>query len=275
MHAVDSWLVRRAALATAPLLAFVAVLALGAATSSATRWDILDPSIRALKVVALFGCLVGGLSFPPHARMFRAWMLFAATYALLVLRDAVLHRSVWLDVDAPATRWIEAVMVTLANGLGTLGAWIMARTWYVGGIALPGTTASRGILRAIAIGVAVAITLPSLWLHASDLIGEPGPRPLMGLVNAAGDATSLSLIAPVLLTALALRGAPVGWAWGLLTCSMAGWLCYDATFTISDSVPGHGEALRVVSEGFRALAATAAAAAGIAQATLPTATRVA
>jgi hypothetical protein len=258
---------RRSLLFAAPFAAFAGVIALALSVAPAERWPIIDATIRGLKVVALFGCLVGALAFPPGTRMFRSFGRFAGAYAILVVRDAVLHRNLVIDVDTTAARWIELVLIVAANGLAASGAWVMARTGAASGLPLPGTAASRSALRAIAIGVAIAITMPTLWLEGSAAVTEGGPKPLMGLTNALGDAVTISLIAPALLTALALGDAPVSQAWTLLTWSLAGWLCYDATFSISGRVPGYGEELRVLAEGFRGLATIGAAAAGIALAT--------
>jgi len=50
-----------------------------------------------------------------------------------------------------------------------------------------------------------------------------------------------------------------------LTCSMFGWLCYDATFSVAEHAASGGEALRALGEAFRALASVGAGMAGIAQ----------
>jgi hypothetical protein len=79
------------------------------------------------------------------------------------------------------------------------------------------------------------------------------------------DAASISLIAPVMLTALALRGSDIAWPWALLTASSFGWLCYDAVFSISSVLHANGDPFRALGESFHALACVGAGAAGIAQ----------
>jgi hypothetical protein len=263
--------VRYLALAALPIAALLAVLLVAGVAPSDTRWPIIDTMIRASKVVGLFGCLMGALSFRRSEHLFRAWSLIAAMYGLLVLRDAVIHRSLLIGFHTPAARWLDAALVMPANLLAVLGAWMMGRAWYVGGIALPGTRATRSIVHAAAVAMSLAITMPAFWFHAPHLL-DGTPTPLMGASTALADALSLSMLAPVLLTALALRGGAIVWPWALLTCSMFGWLCYDVTFSLSANLTSGGEAFRALSESFRALAAVAAGMAGIAQWLVATAT---
>ena len=111
--------------------------------------------------------------------------------------------------------------------------------------------------------MAVSITLPAVWIHVPQLVTGP-PHAIIGLANALADAVSISLIAPVLLTALALRGAANVWPWALLTASLFGWLCYDATFSLSASHDSSG-AFRALGEAFHAFACVGSGVAGIAQ----------
>ncbi len=253
------WPVRYVVLAATAAASFVIVLVAAALAPADLRWPLVDGIVRACKVVGLFGCLVGALSFGFHQHLFRGWALVAASYALLVLRDAVIYGHLIVDEG----RRIEAGFVLSADVLGVLGAWMMARAWYVGGLELPGTRTTRRLVRAVAAAMAVSITLPAVWIHVPQLVTGP-PHAIMGLANALADAISISLLAPVLLTALALRGAAIAWPWALLTASLFGWLCYDATFSLSASHDSSG-AFRALGEAFHALACVGCGVAGIAQ----------
>jgi hypothetical protein len=251
--------VRYVVLAATVAASFVIVLVAAALAPEQLRWPVVDGIVRACKVIGLFGCLVGALSFGSRQHLFRGWALIAGSYALLVLRDAVLYRHL---IDDPE-RWIEASVVLSADVLGVLGAWMMAGAWYLSGIALPGSRTTRRIVRAVAAAMAVSITLPALWIHVPQL-GSGPPHAIMGIANALADAISIALIAPVLLTALALRGAATAWPWALLTASLFGWLCYDATFSLSVA-HDPGGAFRALGEAFHALACVGCGVAGIAQ----------
>lgn len=252
-------------LAAAAAGAFVVVLCSAGLAPADLRWPIVDGLIRASKIIALFGCLVGALSFQRHQHLFRGWGLLGAMYAMLVTRDAVIYRNLVVDAFSHAGRWIELAVVVPANALGVLGCWMMARAWYVGGIELPGTRATRTLVSAAAAAMAVSITLPAIWVHL-PLATSGDPTGIMGVSNAIGDAVAISLIAPVMLTALALRGAAIAWPWALLTASSFGWLCYDAVFAISSVLhQGGGDGFRALGESFHALACVGAGMAGIAQ----------
>jgi hypothetical protein len=258
--------VRYFALAAAPIAVAISVIAVAVVAPADVRWPIVDVITRAAKVAGLFGCLVACFSFTPREHLFRGWGLLATTYALLVIRDSVLHRGLFFDIDAPGARWVEMVVVILANVAGVLGSWTMASAWSIGGVELPGSRTQRLLVRLAAVVMSVSITLPSLMVQTPQLFdGTPLPFPIMAVAGALGDALSLSMLAPVLLTALALRGSIVAWSWGLLATSMFGWLCYDATYSLVSLIAGRGQELRTVGEAFRALAAVAAASAGIAQ----------
>lgn len=256
--------VRSAVLLATALAAFAAVLVVAIAVPGDARWIAIETMIRASKVIALFGCLVGALSFRRRDHLFRGWLLMGGMYALLILRDAVIYRGLVIDPADPAARWIEAMVVVPANVLAVLGSWTMGRAWYVGGVALPGTLITRGVVRAATIAMAISITLPALWHYtpravAGDAMG------VMGASTAIADALCLSMLAPVLLTAIALRGGANAWPWALLTCSMFGWLCYDVANSLSPNLTSGGEELRVLAEAFRVFAAVGAGLAGIAQ----------
>jgi hypothetical protein len=256
--------VRYVALAAAVAGAFVVVLCTAGIAPADLRWPIVESLIRVSKIVALFGCLVAALSFQRHQYLFRGWALLAGMYAMLITRDAVIYRNLVVDAFSQAGRWIELAVVVPANVLGLLGFWMMARAWYVGGIELPGTQATRTLVRAAAAAMAVSIMLPAIWVYVPQA-SSGLPTAIMGVTGAIGDAAAISLIAPVMLTALALRGRTIAWPWALLTASSFGWLCYDAVFSISSVLHANGDAFRALGESFHAVATVGAGMAGIAQ----------
>jgi hypothetical protein len=101
---------------------------------------------------------------------------------------------------------------------------------------------------------------PAVWRHAQSLAGGEWGQ-LVLLVSAVVDILAVCLIAPLLLTAMALRGGLVGWPWALVTASLVCWLLYD----------GAADVQRMVSVGFpltdvfRGMAENYLFAAGLAQ----------
>src|SRR5262249_59047068 len=72
-----------------------------------------------------------------------------------------------------------------------------------------------------------------------------------GVFSALGDMVSLWLIAPLLLTALALRGGLFGWPFALLTTSYVAWLGYDAIGVLGADLGLSAHGTRLLSELFR------------------------
>jgi hypothetical protein len=88
---------------------------------------------------------------------------------------------------------------------------------------------------------------------------------LASSASALGDMVSLCLIAPLLLTALSLRGGLIGWTWTLLTASYVAWLLYDALLVVGPWLGLGPRGVRTGSELFRALGCTFGFTAGLAQ----------
>jgi hypothetical protein len=86
-----------------------------------------------------------------------------------------------------------------------------------------------------------------------------------GVFSALGDMVSLWLIAPLLLTALALRGGLFGWPFALLTASYVAWLGYDALGVVGAELGLGPAGARTASELFRALGCLYGLSAGLAQ----------
>ncbi len=150
----------------------------------------------------------------------------------------------------------------MLSNVGLLsGVWLLARTWRVAAISLP-----------VGRGGAVAVTLGALVLAL--LVAGPGAlaearqvaagdwSALILLVSAVVDILSLVLLAPLLLTTLALRGGLFAWPWGLLTASVVAWLLYDGAAALAPSLAPGGFPLPDV---FRGLAENFLFVAGLAQ----------
>jgi hypothetical protein len=267
---LTSTAVKLRVLAVFPFACALAVLLVAAALPDDQRWNVIYDMTRTAKLVALFGCLVAGLSFEPGEHMRRGWLQTAVCYGLLVLRDGVIHGDLLLDHHLPLSRWIDVAMVVLANVVGVMGCWTMASAWRVSGVELPGKRSWRRAAQAATVVMAVAITLPSLAIEAPRLL-DGGWVPITSVVGSLADAFSLALIAPVVMTAIGLRGTRIAWPWAMLAVSMFGWLLYDATFSVSQLVGLDGRPLLAFGDASRVLAATGAGAAGVMQRLIATA----
>jgi hypothetical protein len=118
-------------------------------------------------------------------------------------------------------------LTTLANLSVVVGMVLVGRAWKVAGLDLG---VSRGV-RLGASGASIAFALlvagGSAWQSAQALMGGRLAS-LSPLASAAGDIASLAVLAPIVLTALALRGGALAWPWAALALSTLGWLLFDS-----------------------------------------------
>jgi hypothetical protein len=197
----------------------------------------------------------------------RGWFLVGAGIAIFLVRDLVAQvprvpEAVGLGPAGQAV--LRAVLVSLGNLVQLVGIWLLSRAWKVASLALPVSPRGQAATVAGAVALALAFAGPGIVTDARRILGGELER-VAGLASALGDFGSLCLIAPLLLTALALRGGLLGWPFLLLTVSCVAWLFYDATLVLG-GVAGLAPAqVRVWSELFRALGCTFLGAAGLAQ----------
>jgi hypothetical protein len=242
-------------------LAWVAAFLLGDSLLHGTPQHavFVRTQIELAKALSLLGAWAAARVFERGDYPRRAWLLIAACSALLLLRDLTLAPLGFEAVGARRLALLRGVLVVAANLAQVLGTWILARAWRRASLSLPGSRASRFAVTVATIALSLAFAGPAFVtnvgrVRAGDLTAAAGAA------SAFGDIVSLCLIAPLLLTALALRGGLIGWPWSLLTASYAAWLGYDAVLV------GLGpDAVRSAAEAFRALGSTLGCSAGLAQ----------
>lgn len=222
----------------------------------------LRAEIELVKGLALVGCLAAAFSFSPGEYLRRAWLFMGGCMLFLLLRDVTMLPAI--EAALPAVELIRGILVVLANLSVIAGIFMLARAWKVAGLTLPGTGGQRWAVLLIAVLLAAALGGPGVVRNFTELIGGDASA-LTGLAMALGDIISLILIAPVLLTALALRGGLFGWPWWLLTASLLSWLLYDGVLEMGPLLGAGEQAVRTVSEMFRALACLFELSAGLAQ----------
>ena len=241
--------------------AYVAVcLAIG---DTPARRPFMRTEIEVVKALALIGCWAAAFRFERGDYLRAAWFLNGICYLFLLTRDAVfipgfLGHGKGID-------YLEGGVIMMANIASVIGALLLARAWQVAGIELTVSRMGRGTVLAIAIAISLAVAGPAVYIDFRDLFtGQPVS--LVGVGSDLGDIISFCLIAPVLLTAIALRGGSLVWPWGLITASMLGWLFYDGSLLVGRTIL-HADPLvvRTISDAFRSFACLFGCAAGLAQ----------
>ncbi|HEU4403735.1 MAG TPA: hypothetical protein VFS43_00345 [Polyangiaceae bacterium] len=254
------------ALALLPAAWVGAFVAGAAAVPPAIAPTFIRTEIEAAKVMTLVGCVAAARAFSPGDYLRRAWVVLGGCWVLLLARDALflgLPRGA-LVAGVP----IENVMAALATGanvLGVVSTFMIAKAWHVAGLELPGKPAQRAVAMALWVALSVAITGRAALNDGRLLFAGEVPA-LVGLSSAVCDLLSMCLVAPVLFTALALRGGRLRWPWAFMTASLLFWLFYDAGHVLAQALGLSEFAERVLRESFRGLACLYSFSAGVAQA---------
>jgi hypothetical protein len=213
--------------------------------------------------VALLGGLAAAFAFDRGEYLRRAWLFVAAAIAL-AWSTAYLSPLGFEAMGETPLLVLRAVLVSASNLSLIVGVYMLARTWRVAGLTLPGPTLGKVAVVAATILLAFGLAGPGIVTFGGRLLGGDLTA-AAGVASAFGDMVTLILIGPLLLTALALRGGLFAWPWALLTTSCVAWLFYDSFYTIGPMLGLSQEAARIGYETCRALGCTFGGAAGLAQ----------
>jgi len=253
-------------LAVLPLLyaaVFIAIawwLAGGPAVNLFNSWQRI-----LVRILAATGCFCAVSAFDPGDHLRRAWQWLGWGTIAILIRD-VIRLLVPAFQAGNAGPNEQAVL----NGLGVLsnlgllvGIVLLARSWKMAAIALPGGRAGSIAVVLITAAIALVVAGPAALDGAKAVAGGDWTS-LMKVVSAAVDIVTLCLIAPLLLTAVSLRGGLFSWPWGLVTASQLCWLLYDAAWALS-STPAPGTYPFPTADIFRGMAENYLFVAGLAQ----------
>jgi hypothetical protein len=252
-------------------LAFLVAHAL--APGAEARNVVVRIGVETAKSMALLGSVLAAQVFKRGDHLRRAWRFLALSSAFLLLRDVLLI-PVLYGLAPVAMPWIRAGLASLANVAGVLGTWLLANAWSIAGVELPGSRFSRRGLMALAAVLALAIAGPTTWLRVQEA-GTGNARAVAMVISGLADSAQLMLLAPVILTAAALRGGLLAWIWGLYAASQLAWLFYDALDAYGELILPGAPGLLSVAESLRVLALLLTFSAGIAQRSVLLAARVA
>jgi hypothetical protein len=251
-------------LVAVPFVALAALLVALAVVPAAHHALVYRITVELAKTVALVGCAAAGLRFAPGDYLRTAWLLQAQCYLLILLNDIFFRAGLGVTSTQSWAPTAGAVVVLVANAGQLVGTVMIARAWRVAGIELAGSPTVRWLVAAGALAVALVAGGWLVVTSARDAAhGQSGA--LVDLFSSVADIVSFALIAPLVLTAIALRGGTLAWTWTLFTASLFGWLLFDATLSFGPRLLADAASIEKVSECFRLLACTFGMAAGLAQ----------
>jgi hypothetical protein len=215
------------------------------------------------KVLALVGSFAAAFAFERGDYLRRAWLLGGLCYLLLLVSDAADWSAIAGALPGRRLELAHGGLAVAANAASVWGTWMLARAWSVAGI---DERASRGRVALFAAAAVLSLAITG-WPLVYDVRvlagGEFGAA--VSISSDLGDTICLALVAPVLLTALALRGGLLRWPWGLLTASGVAWIAYDGVSGVTDALGLDGAGWLVSTEVWRALACGFVFSAGLAQ----------
>jgi hypothetical protein len=247
-------------LATLPLL--LAVIFAATSLALGDRMPVaIGTASEVGKVFSLAGAIIAALAFERGDYLRKAWLRYGACYVFLLANDAL----ALVNGAGNGLFVARGLVVTVGNACAVWGTWMLARAWTVAGLEEEGDERRRK--RTMFVGAALlslAITGWPLFADVRLLLGGD-PIAVVSIASDLGDILTLALIAPVMHTALAMRGGLLLWPWGLLTLSNCAWIAYDASSGATDHWQLGPGVLLAASESLRVLANGWVLAAGIAQ----------
>jgi hypothetical protein len=268
---------------------WLVVMALGGAAAvwiaqallgDAARSNFFFVAVLLAKATALAGAIVAASSFKRGDYLRRAWLFVAGDYVFILSKDLlfgshvfVSGQEVWfgqgihlpgIDPRSAMAGDLRALFIFIANGLAVAGAVMLARAWRIAGLELPGSQAKQRAIIAAVVIVSVAVVGYGGWTDLSDFLHVHQVGALGAFLSDVGDLLSFCLIAPVLLTAWALRGGKLMWPWALFTVAQLAWMLFDAAATFGGFLHLGGQ-LRGITETLRALACLLGLGSGMAQ----------
>lgn len=253
-------------LAIMPLLVAMVVVVLDLILASSPAYPIFKRAqLEAVRLACIIGMLAAALKFRRGEYLRKAWMLLSINMMVFLLRDVLfIVQELGIDLFGNENNYniFSGIMVVIGNVFGVIGMFVLARAWKVADLELPGPKWGQQALFVIAVLLSFIIVGPTAYKHLFLLL-EGSTRSMIGLGSSLGDIISLCLIAPLLLTALALRGGLLVWPWLLITASSISWLFYDATAFLEASTTSIPKL--IVYEAFRTLACMFGFAAALAQ----------
>lgn len=184
--------------------------------------ETLAPLQRLLvRILAVVGCFAAASGFERGDHLRRAWLLLGTGATLIGTCNVLLMLSPFEARDVLVNGF-----AVLANVIFLGGIWTLSRSWRMAAIELPGGRLGGALVAGIIGVMALAGAGPHVLGAARQVLAGDSAA-LVPMVSAVADVISFCLIAPLLLTAVSLRGGLFFWPWALITVSQFGWLLCD------------------------------------------------
>jgi hypothetical protein len=216
------------------LLVVAALLAGGMATAAVT----LPPWASVLFSVIAFGLAAAGtglaaLAFERGDRLRWAWLAIAAGSGIggvnaAVLSRPPLHTPLMELTHSQAILRISLMGDLLLNALTVLGLVTLGQAWR----SLGPLPRWYNLATALAFGLGALVVGPGVAAAMSGgLAGDH--EAWSSLVSAVGDLAAVTMVGPLAVTAVSMRGGALAWPYLLLAIGVGSWLAFDASALLS------------------------------------------
>jgi hypothetical protein len=189
-------------------------------------FQTLDPQVRPiyngslrttlLLLVALGAALAANRFGWLREYMGRAWTAFCVAYTLLAMAEIV--RRVLMGSNG----FFAQLCVILGNVAIVIGTFMIARAFTRAGLDFEASRSKTIIATAISLLLALALCHDSILFNFQAMIA--GEATAGAMVSPLADVITFALVAPLFLTAFALRGGQQFWIFAFLTTGTIGWM---------------------------------------------------
>jgi hypothetical protein len=178
--------------------------------------------------LATAGAALAFTAFERGERMRWAWLFaglghFIGGATCALLRRPPLH--VWAaELGSDALNSVGLVGDVFLNLFSVLGLVILAQAWR----SLAPSPRWFRLATALAFAVGALAVGPSLGRLVPQALAGANYDAWSSLISSAGDLTAITMIGPLAVTAIIMRGGALVWVYRLLTASTLSWLLFDA-----------------------------------------------
>lgn len=195
-----------------------------------------------LAVIATsFSAFLTSAKFSAGDRLLVCWLLVGVGYILAAVRHGVRLAS-YLDSSIALPSTVNSALAIAQNVAIAIALLLFVLAWRATGLTAPLSTGAQTL--SILAGIAVAVLVGGYPLMKA--LTTTNADPIL-LVSTLGDIVGLSLIVPLALPALAMRGGLLMHTWIYLAASEVAWLLYDFWWAIQPQSTAILEAFRLAA----------------------------
>ncbi len=202
-------------------------------------------------VVTCFSAFLTSAKFSAGDRLLLCWLFVGAGYLLSAVRHGT-RLYAYLDPSVALPPVVASTLVILQNVFIALALLLFVLAWRATGLAAPLSPGAQTL--SILGGIAVAVLAGGYPLMKALTTTNADP---VLLVSTLGDIVGLSLIVPLALPALAMRGGLLMHTWIYLAASEVSWLVYDLWWAVQPQATHVLEAFRLAAILFAFIATKA------------------